>query len=105
MSSNSGSPRNTDCSINCSPELLLRSEGKCLSAGAELDRISVRRTNVVFTPGWCSSEEHKQTWSCLQGVEILERQGELGPYFRVVRIRGRKFIKLAETLGAVCVRS
>lgn len=77
MSSNSGGSRNTDCSIYRSPELLLRSEGECLAAGAEMDRISVQRTNMVFPLGWCSSEEHKQTWSCLQGMKILERQESL----------------------------
>lgn len=69
----------------------------CSTAGAELERSLVPRTIVIFPPGWHSLE---QTQSCLQGLEILEREGEL----TAEKLDGRKFIKLTETLVAVCAR-
>lgn len=57
----------------------------------------VPRTIVIFPPGRRSLE---QTQSCPQGMEILEREGEL----TAEQLDGRKFIKLTETLVAVCAR-
>lgn len=83
-----------DCSSHCGPEPQ-RNERRggswCSTAGAKLERNSVPRTMVIFLPGWYSLE---------QGMEILEREGELTAKY----LDGRRFTKLAETLVAVCAR-